>query len=40
MTGDIEVDLETATVRLHIRDKSGSAVAPAEIEINEWDSVL
>jgi hypothetical protein len=37
--GDIELDLETAIVRLHIRDRSGTTVAPAETEINEWDSV-
>jgi len=42
LAGDIEVNLETAVVKLHIRGKSESVVAPAETEnrTNEWDSVL
>jgi hypothetical protein len=41
LAGDIEVNLETAVVKLHIRGKSKSVVAPVETEseANEWDSI-
>ena len=38
--GDIEIDLEAAVIRFHIRADSGTAVTPAETDINEWNSVL
>jgi hypothetical protein len=40
VTGDIELDLEAAVIRLHIRGDSGAAVAAAETDVNEWNSVL
>jgi hypothetical protein len=41
LAGDVEVNLETAVVKLHIRGKleGAAAVALAENEANEWDSV-
>jgi hypothetical protein len=40
VTGDIEVHLQTGVIKFHIRRASETAIAAAESDNNEWNSLL
>ena len=40
VTGDIEVHLETGVIKFRMNGDLGSAVATAETDVNEWNSLL
>jgi hypothetical protein len=40
VTGDIEVHLATGVIKFRMRGELGAAVAIAETDSNEWNSLL
>jgi hypothetical protein len=40
VTGDIEVHLETGVIKFRMKRELGSALATAETDVNEWNSLL
>lgn len=40
VTGDIEIHLGTGVIKFRIREEQGAAVAIAQSDSNEWNSLL